>query len=272
MKYEITPPRGLVHLNVPELWRYRELLGIFVWRDLKVRYKQTIFGVAWAILQPVTMMVIYTVFFGRLAHLPSDQAPYPVFVFSGLLFWNYFATAVTTASNCLIDNESIVKKVYFPRLILPVSTVVTPAVDFLISFVVLLLVMLIYQFSPDPLGLVYVPLLLVVSLLAALGIGLFLAAFNAKYRDVRFVLPFFIQMLLFLTPVIYPVSLIPERLQWLMYCNPMAGVITLARSVLLGTTIVDWPLIGLSAGAAVILLVLGLTYFRKTERFFADVL
>lgn len=272
MNYEITPPRGLVQLNMPELWRYRELLAIFVWRDLKVRYKQTALGVAWAVLQPVVMMIIYTVFFGRLAQLPSDHVPYPVFVFTGLLFWNYFATALTNASNCLIDNESIVKKVYFPRLILPVSTVVTPAVDYVISFVILLVVMLIYRFVPVWVGFIYLPFLLIVALFGALGIGLFLAAFNAKYRDVRFILPFFIQMLLFLTPVIYPVSLIPSRFQWLIYLNPMAGVISLARSALLGTTSVNWPLIGLSAISAIVLFVIGLTYFRKTERFFADVL
>lgn len=272
MKYEITPPKGLVSLNLPEIWRYRDLLYILVWRDLKIRYKQTAVGVAWAVFQPLLTMLIFSVLFGRLAKLPSDGIPYPVFVYSGLLLWNYFSASLITSSESLVGNEAIVKKVYFPRILLPGSTVVTPAVDFLISFIVLIGLMLYYHFTPSILGILLVPILLFITMLSSLGLGLFLSSLNVKYRDVRHTLPFMIQVLMYITPVIYPVSIIPSSYQWIAYLNPMSGVITLARSVLLGTGVANWNLLPISLALALALFFLGLIYFRKTERFFADIM
>lgn len=270
--YTITPPRGLVRINWAELWRYRELFYIFVWRDVKVRYKQTYLGVAWAIFQPITTMIIFTVFFGRLANIPTGGVPYPVFVYSGLLFWTYYMTALTNATSSLIDNENIIKKVYFPRLILPVATAFTPMVDFLMALIVLFSLMAYFQYIPSFLGIITIPILLFISMIAASGLGLFLASVNAKYRDVRYILPFFIQLLLYITPVIYPVNLIPEKWQALLYVNPMTGVITVARSLLLGQGTINWEYVGISVASAVIVFFLGLAYFRKTERFFADLI
>lgn len=272
MKYEIKPPKGLVRIDLPEIFRYKDLLYIFVWRDIKVRYKQTAIGVLWAIFQPLLTMLIFSFFFGRLAKVPSDGIPYPVFVYTGLLLWNYFSAALTNASDSLIGSEGIIKKVYFPRLILPASTVVTPAIDFAISFLVLGAVMVYYHFIPGWIGLVVMPVLLLISIVSALGVGLFLSAINVKYRDVRYALPFFIQIALYITPVIYPVSIIPAKLQWVAYLNPMTGVISVARSLVLRTSAVDWTLVGISIAMSLILFFLGLAYFRKTERFFADVM
>lgn len=270
--YEITPPRKIVNLNLPEIWRFRDLLYIFVWRDIKVRYKQTAIGVLWAIFQPFLTMLIFTVFFGRLAKMPSDGVPYPIFVYAGLLLWTYFSTALANASDSLVLNESIIKKVYFPRLILPLSTTVTPVVDFLLALVVLFGLMIFYRFTPHFLGLILLPFLLLISLLSAWGLGLFLASVNVKYRDVRYALPFCIQIMLFLTPVIYPVSMIPQQYQWIIYLNPMSGVIQTARSSLFGNSQVDWYILLMSFVISLLFVYGGIYYFRKTERFFADIL
>lgn len=272
IEYIISPPKGLARFDLDEIWRYKDLLYVLAWRDVKVRYKQTVLGVLWAILQPLTTMIIFSVFFGRLAKVPSDNTPYPIFVYSGLLLWTYFSTAVTNASNSLIDNESIVKKVYFPRLILIISTAVTPLIDFAFSLVVLFILMAFYHYTPTFTGIVLIPVLLIFTLFSATGLGLFLSSINAKFRDVRYVLPFFIQILMFITPVIYPTSIIPAAYQWIVYLNPMTCIIGLARSSLLGTAIPSLPLILLSMIGSVVIFVLGLIYFRKTERFFADVL
>lgn len=272
LNYEITPPKGLVRINWAELWRYRELFYIFVWRDVKVRYKQTFLGVAWAILQPFVTMVIFTVFFGNLAKIPTDDVPYPVFVYTGLLFWTYYQTALTNASSCLVDNENIIKKVYFPRLVLPVSTAITPLIDFLAALAILFGLMIYYGYMPSFLGIIVLPLLLLVSLIAASGLGIYMASVNVKYRDVRFVLPFFTQLLLYLTPVIYPISLVPERWQWILYINPMTGVITTARYLMLGQGKLNWDYMAISLLSSVTVFILGIAYFRKTERFFADIM
>lgn len=272
LEYTITPPKGLVRINWPELWRYRELLFIFVWRDIKVRYKQTFLGVAWAIFQPLITMLIFTVFFGRLAKVPSDHIPYPIFVYTGLLFWTYYQTALTNATNCLVENEGIIKKVYFPRLILPVSTTVTPLIDFTVALVILFGLMWYYHYTPHLLGIVALPLLLAMSIIAASGLGLFMGSLNVKYRDVRYVVPFFIQLLLYLTPVIYPISLVPQKFQWLLYLNPMTGVITVARGLLLASSTIHWNYIALSAASGIAIFLLSIIYFRKTERFFADII
>jgi lipopolysaccharide transport system permease protein len=265
-------PKRIFHLSdLREVWNYRELLYFFTWRDLKVRYKQTVIGVAWAVFQPLVTMIIFTVFFGRLADIPSDGVPYPIFVFVGLLFWQFFSTALSETSNALINNQSIVTKVYFPRLILPISAVLTKLVDFAIGAVILAGLMAFYGYMPDLTGiLVLIPLLLI-AFMAAVGGGLVLAAINVKYRDVRYALPFFIQMLLFVTPVIYPASIAGAYSKWLAL-NPMTGVIQNARAALLDTAPINWTLIGLSFLATLILLALGVYIFKKTERYFADII
>lgn len=272
MRYEITPPKGLAKINFSEIWRYRDLLYIFVWRDIKVRYKQTAVGIAWAVLQPFLTMVIFSVLFGRLAKIPSEGVPYPVFVYTGLLLWNYFSMALGSTSETMVHSSEIVKKIYFPRILLPVSTVITPIIDFGISFLVLLAIMAYYRFLPSVTGILMIPVLLLITTVATLGLGLFLSSLNVKYRDVRYILPFFIQLGMYVTPVIYPVSIIPQKFQWLAYINPMSGVITFARSLLLKTSTADWKLLPISLGVSLVIFAAGLVYFRKTERFFADVM
>jgi len=266
----IKPQKGWIGVNIKELWLYRELFYIFVWRDIKVRYKQTAIGILWAILQPFLMMVIFSIFFGKLAQISSGNTPYPVFVFTGLLFWNYFSTSVTSASNVLVEQENMIKKIYFPRLILPISSSLTPIVDFCIAFIVLFGIMAYYQFVPNIIGLFAIPILLLMAFLSASGMGFFLSAINVKYRDVRYALPFFVQILMFLTPVIYPVNIISPNYQWLLALNPMTGIIESARALIFGTSINPQILI-ISFISAMIIFLFGLFYFRKTERFFADI-
>lgn len=265
-------PKRLFHLSdLREIWSYRELLYFLSWRDLKVRYKQTVIGVLWSVLQPLITMIVFSFFFGKLAGMPSDGVPYPIFVYTGLLFWQFFSDALSETSNSLLANKAIVSKVYFPRLILPVSSVITKFVDFLIAAVILIGLMAYYGYAPNLTGLLILPLLLILTFMAAVGLGLFLAAVNVKYRDVRYALPFFIQLLLFLTPVIYPAS-IAGAWSKLLALNPMMGVIQSARAALLGATPINWVLILTSFIAGAVLLVFGVIYFKKTERYFADVI
>lgn len=266
----IRPKKTLSLEDFMEIWRYKELLYFFTWRDLKVRYKQTAIGVGWAIFQPFMTMVVFSVFFGTLLKIPSDGVPYPVFVYTGLLFWQFFSSALSETSNTLIANQSIITKVYFPRLILPISAVVTKFIDFFIGGVILAGMMVYYGYAPHLGGLAILPLLILITFMAAVGGGLFLAAVNVKYRDVRYVLPFFIQILLFLTPVIYPAS-IAGKYSWLLALNPMTGVIQAARAALLGATELNWLLLFLSFTACLIILVIGVIYFKKVERYFADI-
>ena len=268
----ITPPKSLIQINLQELWAYRELLYIFAWRDIKVRYKQTFLGIAWAVFQPLFTMIIFTIFFGNLAKIPSDGIPYPVFVYLGLLFWTYFSSSLTSASSCMVDNEGIIKKIYFPRLLLSLASAVTPLVDFAFAFIVYLLLLFYFGATPNIVGLIFVPILLTLALISASGLGLFLSSINVKYRDVRYILPFFIQILMFMTPVIYPTSIVPEQFRYLTFLNPMTGVINTARVLVLGTGVMDWPGLVISIVSALSLFVFGLIYFRRTERFFADIL
>jgi lipopolysaccharide transport system permease protein len=270
--FTIQPPRSWLSLDWKELLDYRELLGVFTWRDIKVRYKQTFLGIAWAVLQPFLVMVVFSVFFGRLIQVPSDGVPYPIFVYCGLLFWNYFSSALTNASNSLTGSAGMIQKVYFPRLILPLSSVITPIIDYGFAFLVFIGLLFYYHFIPTFTGLLLIPLLLLISLVCSLGIGLFFASANVKFRDVRFILPFFIQLLMYVTPVIYPVSIIPEKLRWIIYLNPMSGVITAARNSFLGTAPIDWTSLLISFAISVLFLLFGLWYFKRTERFFADVI
>lgn len=264
-------PRKTFSLNdIKEIWQYKELLYFFTWRDLKVRYKQTAIGVAWAFFQPFMTMVVFSVFFGKLAQMPSDGIPYPIFVYVGLLIWQFFSSALSETSNCLIANQSIITKVYFPRLILPISATLTKLVDFFIASTILVGMMIYYNYTPNLLGLLILPLLLIVSFLAAVGGGLFLAAVNVKYRDVRYALPFFIQIMLFVTPVIYPAS-IAGKYSWLLAFNPMTGVIKAAHAAIFNNAPINWPLLGISFVTTAILFIIGVIYFKKVERYFADV-
>jgi len=267
----IRPKRLFRLADLKEFWVYRELLYFFCWKELKVRYKQTAIGVLWAVLQPFIIMVVFSVFFGKLANVPSDGVPYPIFVYSGLLFWQFFSNALSDTSTSLISNQSIVTKIYFPRLILPVSGIITKFVDFLFAAIILAGLMLYYGFAPHGMGLLLIPLLLVITFAASVGGGLILASVNVKYRDVRYALPFFIQILLFITPVIYPAS-IAGKWSWLLALNPMTGVIQSARASLIGTTVLNWNLLGISTLACLALLVIGIVYFKKVERYFADIL
>jgi len=267
----IKPKKVLSLEDLKEVWRYKELLYFFTWRDFKVRYKQTAIGIMWAVFQPFMTMVVFSLFFGTLLKVPSDGIPYPIFVYTGLLFWQFFSGALSETSNVLVANQSIITKVYFPRLILPLSSVATKFADFAIAAVILVGMMFYYGYTPHLVGLLIVPLLLLITFMAAVGGGLFLASVNVKYRDVRYVLPFFIQILLFLTPVIYPAS-IAGKYSWILALNPMMGVIQNARAALLGTAPINWILIGISFAVCAILLVIGVMYFKKVERYFADII
>lgn len=256
-------------MNFVELWRYRELLVFQAERDIKVRYTQTVLGAGWAVLQPVLTMVVFSTFFGRLAGIPSGNAPYPIFVFSALVPWQLFAYALTHSSNSVVDHAHTLKKVYFPRLLLPLASVVAGLVDFAIAGVVLLGLLLYYEVVPG-LPILTLPFFTLLAIAAALAAGLWLSALNAKYRDVRFTIPFLLQLWLFVTPVAYPSSLVPDRWQALYGLNPMAGVVDGFRWALLGQT-PPGPMLLASVAATVVLLVGGAFYFRRVERSMADI-
>jgi len=272
MKSIIKPKKGLTDLDFKELWRYRELFFFFAWRDIKVRYKQTFFGITWAVIKPFITMVVFSVVFGRLANMPSDNIPYPVFVYAGLLLWNIFSTSLSSASESLISSVNIIQKVYLPKLILPAASIVVSLVDFLFSFLIFGGIMLYYGFIPHFQGLLLLPLLLIITIFASLGLGWFFAAVNVKYRDVRYALPFFIQLLIFVTPVIYPVSIVPKAYQWILALNPMTGVVETFKASFLGTMSINWMTLGISAAVSIIFLIFGLAYFLKTEKIFADII
>jgi lipopolysaccharide transport system permease protein len=265
----IEPPRGLFELRLRELWEYRELLYFFVWRDVKVRYKQTVIGVAWVILQPLMTMGVFTIFFGRLAKLPSQGLPYPVFYFAALVPWTYFATALSGCTAIVVSNQHVITKVYFPRLILPLAAVCSGLVDFAIGFMVMIALTLAYGFRPTGAALL-LPLLILLALLTALGIGLWTSALNALYRDVASIIPFVVQFWLLASPVAYPSSLVPERWRWLYGLNPMAGVIEGFRWALTGHGQAPGLLMLASAGMVAVVLVGGLLFFQRIEGTIAD--
>ncbi|OGF21715.1 phosphate ABC transporter permease [Candidatus Falkowbacteria bacterium RBG_13_39_14] len=273
MKTIIIKPREKFSIlsEIKEIFRFKDLFYFLSWRDIKVRYKQTSIGITWAIFQPFMTMVIFSIFFGNFAKMPSDGVPYPIFVYIGLLIWEFFSSALNNASGSMINNQSIVTKVYFPRLILPISSIITNFVDFLISSVVLVGLMIYYGYTPKLAGLTILPILLLITFMAAIGIGLFLSAINVKYRDVRYILPFFIQILMFLTPVIYPAS-IAGKYSKILALNPMTGVINAARAAILGTTPINWILLLISAIASFFFLIIGIIFFKRMERYFADVI
>lgn len=266
----IAPSKGWVSLKLGELWEYRELLHFLVWRDLKVRYKQTALGAAWAIIQPFFTMVVFSLFFGRLAKVPSDNLPYPIFSFAALVPWTFFANGLTQSSNSLVGSANLITKVYFPRLAIPIASVLSGMVDFVLAFAVLLVMMLYYGIMPT-LNVLWLPLFLLLALVASLGVGLWLSALNVEYRDVRYVVPFITQFWLFVTPIAYPSSLLKEPWHTLYGLNPMVGVVEGFRWALLGTKTAPGPIIAVSSGAAVLILITGAYYFRRMEKTFADI-
>jgi len=272
----IEPARGLGSLRATELWEYRELLQFLIWRDIKIRYKQTVLGAAWAILQPLLAAAVFTLFFGRIARIASDGVPYAAFSFAGMVLWTFFAQGLSLASNSLVGSSHLITKVYFPRLMVPVAAVTAGLLDLAIALAVLLVIILASGLGVS-LRLLAVPIPATLVLMTAVGAGLWLSALNVKYRDVRFVVPFLIQMWLFVSPVIYPASTVMPRLEaaglpgWLFGLNPMAGAVEAFRWAALGVDTHPWPLVAVSAAVALALLATGAAYFRSVERFFADV-
>lgn len=271
----IKPTRGLSALQLRAVWEYRELLYFMVWRDVKVRYKQTALGVLWILLQPLLSTVVFTLLFGILLQVPSDGAPYALFALAGLLPWNYFAGSLTRSSQSLVGSAHLITKVYFPRLIIPISGVLSGLVDFMVAFGVLAVLMAVYGIVPTA-ALLYLPGFLLLAMATALGFGLWLSALNVRYRDINYLVPFLIQIWMYLTPVIYGSSLIPERFRWLLGLNPMTGVVEGFRWALLGNYLdsaaAPGLLFGLSVAISLAVLVSGAFFFRSTERTFADII
>ena len=265
----ITPPTRWWILPFGELWDFRELVYFFVWRDIKIRYKQTAIGAAWAILQPFLTMLVFTLFFGTLAHIPSEGLPYPIFYYSALLPWMYFAASLQNATNTIVENQRLVTKVYFPRLALPLSAVLSGLADFGVSFL-MFLAMLIYYGTRISAAVIWLPVFLLLAVLTALGVGLWLSALNAMYRDVRYVVPFLVQFWMFASPVVYPSSLVPQKWRWLYGLNPMAGVIEGFRWSL-GRGNPPGRLVLVSTGVMILILLSGIAYFQKMETTIADV-
>ena len=269
-RLRIAPSRGWVPLKLSELWEYRELLYFLIWRDIKVRYKQTALGASWAIIQPFMTMVVFSLFFGHLGKMPSDGLPYPIFTFAALVPWAFFANGLNQSSNSLVGSSNLITKVYFPRLIVPLASVFSGIVDFLIAFGVLLGMMLYYGLVPT-LNILWLPLYVLLALVTSLGVGLWLSALNVEYRDVRYIIPFITQFWLFATPIAYPSSLLPEPWRTIYGLNPMVGVVEGFRWALLRTNSAPGPIVAVSASAAVLILVSGAFYFRRMEKTFADI-
>lgn len=269
--FVIRPTRGLRFLDLSEIWAYRELIYFLTWRDIKVRYKQTAIGVAWAMLQPLAMMIVFTLFFGRLAKVPSEGAPYPLFAYVGLLPWQLFSRTISESTNSLVTNQRLITRVYFPRIIVPLSTTLAAIVDFMVSSVLLVILMLIYGVVPGPAA-IWLPAFVLLMLITSLGVGFWLSALNVEYRDVMYIVPFLNQFWLFLTPVVYPSTLIPEKWRILYGLNPMAGVVEGFRWALLGTGDGPSPMLAVSIIVALFLFVSGIIWFRWRERTFIDAL
>jgi lipopolysaccharide transport system permease protein len=267
---KIKPVKGLIAVNLIELWRHKELLYYFVWREIKVRYKQTLLGFIWAILQPLFMMIIFTLFFGKLAGVPSGDVPYPLFTYTALISWLFFAESVNRSGNSMVQEANIIKKIYFPRMILPLSGILSSLVDFAISFILLIGLMIFFNFSPTLQILWCIPLL-ILELLLAIGVGLWLSALNVEYRDIHYIIPFFLQLWLFASPVIYSSTYIPERFQTIyLLLNPMAGIIDGFRWAILNYGQLSSTLL-ISILTIIVILITGAFFFRYKEKSFADV-
>lgn len=267
----IEPGKSWVPLRLGDLWQYRELLYFLTWRDVKVRYKQTLLGAAWAIIQPLLAMLIFTLLFGQLAGIKSDDIPYPIFAFGGLLIWTFFSNSVTNSGNSLVGSSNLITKIYFPRMIIPAAAVAAGLVDLLLAFVIQIGLMIYYRVPPTW-GLAMVPVLILVAAMLALGVGMWLSALNVKYRDIRYAIPFLIQLWMFASPIIYPVSMLPARWQWLLMLNPLTGIIQNFRIALIGNAPFEWKSLGISVVTTVLVLVYSAFSFRRMERHFADVI
>lgn len=271
----IEPPKKSIKINWQELWIYRDLFLVLAWRDISVRYKQTLLGALWAILQPVMTMLVFTFIFNRMAGIESgDGTPYPIFLYTGLLLWQYFSATINNAAQSMVTNTSLIQKVYFPRLVIPATGATTAFIDLAVASAVLAAMMAYYGFVPQIIGVVIVPLLLLIATFSALGVGLVLASLNVKYRDVRYALPFFVNIGLYMTPVIYPVSMLnkyPFVKMLFLWLNPMASVINSARTGLLGRSPIEWDTLIISLFVSVIYFLFGLFYFKRTESYFADI-
>ena len=266
----IEPSKSWVAINLRDLWSYRELLYFLTWRDIKVRYKQTLLGAAWAILQPLLTTLIFTLFFGILAGVPSDNVPYPIFAFAGLLPWTFFSNSLTQSSNSLVGSANLISKVYFPRLLVPAAAIGAGLVDFAIAFLILIGMMIFYGIAVTW-HILMLPLLVLMLTLLALGIGMWLSALNVKYRDIRYVLPFLIQIWMFASPVIYPTTLVPERWRWILALNPLTGIIENFRTSIFGQRSFNWSALATSAIITVVFLVYAAFAFRRMEKTFADI-
>ncbi len=267
----IRPKQVWKLIDFAEIWNFRELLYIFAWRDIKVRYKQTILGILWVIFQPLVTMVIFTFFFGKMAKIPSGELPYSLFVLCGLVFWNFFSGSLSHASDSLVANEGIIKKVYFPKVLLPLSAVITGFADLFINLILLFIFAIFLGITVHPIGLIIFPLVIFLTSISSMGLGLMLSSFNVKYRDVRYILPFFIQILLFVTPIIYPLSIVSPTNRIIMAVNPMTSVVEAVRFVFSPTYMLKGELIIVSLISSIFIFIFGLWYFRKTEDFFADI-
>jgi len=267
----IEPKKGLRWIDLGELWNYRELLGFLIWRDVGVRYRQSLLGAGWAILQPLLTMIIFTIIFGRLAKIPSDGIPYPIFSYCALLPWTYFTRSIIATSDSVVGKTDLISKVYFPRMLLPLSGVLVGWVDFIIAFSILVLMMFWYGVAPAY-GVLLLPLFMLMTMLTALGTGLWLTALNVKYRDIKFVVPFLTQLWMYGSPIVYSTTIIPEKWRSLYALNPMAGVIEGFRWALLGKPAPDWTMAAISLVVILILVLSGICYFRKMERTFADII
>jgi lipopolysaccharide transport system permease protein len=266
----IRPSKGWVPLKTKELWEYRELLYFFIWRDIRVRYKQTVMGASWAIIQPIITMVIFSLFFGKLAGIPSDNIPYPIFSFTALVPWTFFANALTQGSNSLVNHADMLRKIYFPRLTLPAAAVLSGLLDFFLALLVLFCMMIYYSILPT-VNMIWLPFLLLLTVITSLGVSLWLSALNVQFRDVRYILPFLTQAWFFATPITYPSSLLSEPWRTIYGINPMVGVVEGFRWALLGNEPAPGPMILVSTLIAILILIGGIYYMRRMERKFADV-
>jgi lipopolysaccharide transport system permease protein len=266
----IEPSKAWVALDLRDLWHYRDLLYILMMRDIKVRYKQTALGAAWAIIQPLFTMLIFTLFFGRLAGMPSDGIPYPLFAYAGLLPWTFFSNSITNSGNSLVGSSNLITKVYFPRMIIPTAAVGSGLLDFLIAFV-LLVALMFYYGAGLSINILMLPVLIILTSLLAIGVGMWMSALNVKYRDIRYALPFLVQLGLFATPIIYPASLVPEKWRWLLWLNPVAGQIEAYRSAFFGRPF-DWLALGISTALTLVILFYAAFMFKRMEKSFADII
>ncbi|MHB9035620.1 MAG: ABC transporter permease [Armatimonadota bacterium] len=275
IEYIISSPKRCRPINWKELWRYRDLFVALASRDISVRYKQTILGATWAVFQPLVMMVVFTFVFNGMAKIESgDGTPYPIFLYVGLLLWQYYSNTLANASGSIVTNAGLIQKVYFPRIIVPATAATTGLVDLAIAGVILAGMMVYYGFRPQLEGLLVLPVLILSMLLFTMGMGLFWAAVNVKYRDVKYAVPFFVQTMMYVTPVIYPVKMLdghPVVQSLMLWCNPMSGIITSARASILGRSSIDWYVLGVSLLMSVVSFVFGIYYFRYSERYFADI-